>query len=297
MKIKKSIIYSILDEEFVKLVSSSKRMKDISDFFGVKNVGGISKNIQNRIKELSLDTSHIMSRTESSVFARKITKERFLTEFLVENCQKDRQSIKLNIIKFNLIEQCCKKCKNSGNWMGTSLVLQLEHKNGVNNDNRIENLCFLCPNCHSQTDTFGGKNKFQEGRNYKTKNFSDEQIKETIPIVTSKSHLDCYLGISYDRNFHIRVKKIMKENPLIRFKENSKMKKTKAIWPSPFEMQKLLFEKTTVSISKDLGVSDSAIGKFCKKHSLNKPPRGYWQKLNSNVASGGNAPHVNFPSV
>jgi 5-methylcytosine-specific restriction endonuclease McrA len=43
--------------------------------------------------------------------------------------------------------------------MGKPLSLHLDHKNGKNNDHRIENLRFLCPNCHSQTATYAGKNK------------------------------------------------------------------------------------------------------------------------------------------
>ena len=43
-------------------------------------------------------------------------------------------------------------------WNGKPLTLQLHHINGNNRDNRLENLTFLCPNCHSQTDNFSGKN-------------------------------------------------------------------------------------------------------------------------------------------
>ncbi len=39
-------------------------------------------------------------------------------------------------------------------WRGKSLTLHVDHINGVHSDNRLENLRFLCPNCHSQTDTF-----------------------------------------------------------------------------------------------------------------------------------------------
>ena len=42
--------------------------------------------------------------------------------------------------------------------MNNNLVLQVHHINGINNDNRLENLCWLCPNCHSQTDSYAGRN-------------------------------------------------------------------------------------------------------------------------------------------
>lgn len=44
-------------------------------------------------------------------------------------------------------------------WAGKPIVLHLDHINGVRNDNRLENLRWLCPNCHSQTDTYCGRNK------------------------------------------------------------------------------------------------------------------------------------------
>jgi hypothetical protein len=52
----------------------------------------------------------------------------------------------------------------------------------------------------------------------------------------------------------------------------------KIVWPSADALKKLIWEKPTSQIAKDLGVSDKAIEKHCKKLALEKPPRGYWAK-------------------
>ena len=83
-----------------------------------------------------------------------------LDEILVENSTyTNRYRLKIRLIKENKMNYRCAICGNNGEWNGKPLSLQLDHINGVNNDNRIENLRFLCPNCHSQTETFSGKNK------------------------------------------------------------------------------------------------------------------------------------------
>lgn len=43
-------------------------------------------------------------------------------------------------------------------WLGKDIVFQIHHINGIHNDNRIENLQIICPNCHSQTENFSGAN-------------------------------------------------------------------------------------------------------------------------------------------
>ena len=54
-----------------------------------------------------------------------------------------------------------KKCECCGNteWLGKPIPLELHHINGINSDNRIENLEILCPNCHSFTENYRGLNK------------------------------------------------------------------------------------------------------------------------------------------
>lgn len=53
---------------------------------------------------------------------------------------------------------CCAWC-GIAEWRGSALVLHLDHINGINNDNRLVNLRLLCPNCHSQTETYGRKRR------------------------------------------------------------------------------------------------------------------------------------------
>jgi len=53
------------------------------------------------------------------------------------------------------------KCVECGidSYNGKPITLELEHKDGDSDNNKLENLCFLCPNCHSQTPTYKGRNK------------------------------------------------------------------------------------------------------------------------------------------
>lgn len=50
-------------------------------------------------------------------------------------------------------------------------------------------------------------------------------------------------------------------------------------WPAPEVIKEWLWREPTTKIAAQLGVSDVAISKFCRKHSLEKPPRGYWKKI------------------
>lgn len=76
----------------------------------------------------------------------------------VEGSTYPRHKLKARIIKQKMIPYICADCGMKPFWNGKELVLQLEHKNGISNDNRLVNLAFLCPNCHSQTHSYAGRN-------------------------------------------------------------------------------------------------------------------------------------------
>lgn len=78
--------------------------------------------------------------------------------FVENSSYTNRKNVKKRLYALGVPEQCA-SCGNGPTWNGRPLTLTLEHKNGVWNDNRMDNLEILCPNCHSQTSTFCGGNK------------------------------------------------------------------------------------------------------------------------------------------
>jgi len=76
------------------------------------------------------------------------------SEVFVVDSSHPRHRVKDRIIIQNLMSYVCSECSLKPIWRGRPLTLVLDHINGINNDNRLENLRFLCPNCNSQTKTF-----------------------------------------------------------------------------------------------------------------------------------------------
>ncbi|MEA2440544.1 MAG: hypothetical protein QOH76_1968 [Thermoleophilaceae bacterium] len=81
-----------------------------------------------------------------------------LSDMLVEGSGHGRWNLKRRLIEAGLKQAACEECGLT-EWRGRPLSLALHHVNGVRNDNRLENLALLCPNCHSQTDNFGILNR------------------------------------------------------------------------------------------------------------------------------------------
>jgi hypothetical protein len=80
-------------------------------------------------------------------------------QILIENSTYNNgNKIKKRLYEEGLKKRECELCGQDENWMGKKMSLILDHKNGINNDNRLENLQIVCPNCNATLDTFCGKN-------------------------------------------------------------------------------------------------------------------------------------------
>lgn len=67
--------------------------------------------------------------------------------------------LKQKLYKLGFKKRLCEECGQGEEWRGKKMSLILDHINGVNNDNRIENLRIICPNCNATLDTHCGKNR------------------------------------------------------------------------------------------------------------------------------------------
>ena len=158
--------YLSSDDEFAHIVKEAKNFCNCADLLGLSHNGGNARTqIKKRCEELNIDYSHfyVYDKERNRITSGKHSGGSTIVlsdeELFSEDSNHGGSVLKGRIIKENLIPYKCAICGNVGEWNGKLLVLQLDHISGVRTDNRLENLRFLCPNCHSQTDTFSGKKK------------------------------------------------------------------------------------------------------------------------------------------
>lgn len=154
-------------ENFEKAIKKSKSIKESLKNLNLRAAGGNYKVFHKYVDEYNIDTSHF--ETKEEVIKRTLRKYTSgikipLSDILVKNSDYNRTNLKDRLYEEGLKNRNCeiKDCGQGEEWMGEKMSLILDHINGVHNDNRIENLRIVCPNCNATLPTHCGKHKKKE---------------------------------------------------------------------------------------------------------------------------------------
>ena len=154
-------IYELSEDEFISLIRNSNNKAEVLFKLGysVKGNSWGYTLLRKRMEELHLNGTEFKGRSGFKDKVNESLKLENVDKILCENSPHTRAVIRRFVLKNNLIPYKCSCCGNEGMWLDKPLSLQLDHINGNCSDHRLENLRWLCPNCHVQTSTHGSKNE------------------------------------------------------------------------------------------------------------------------------------------
>lgn len=245
LKIKWSRVKKLYHKDYLeKVVKESKNIGMVLDSLNLRKAGGNYRVINKYIKEYNLDTTHF----EKSEFKFGLSPKNKLNleDVLVEDSTYSRKNLKKRLYDEGLLKRECCLCGQDENWNGMKISLILDHINGVYNDNRLENLRIVCPNCNAGLDTFAGKNNKSEVKEKKVKKVKEKKL--------DYKYIDsCECGNSKLKNsktceecFHNNRRKVER--------------------PSLEQLKKEVEELGYSATGRKYGVSDNAIRKWLKNY-------------------------------
>ena len=229
------------DEALIESVKLNKSYAGVIRNLGFKVSGGMHRFIKGHVLRLGLDTSHFTGSGHLKNKTHTWSKRLGLNEVMTKNSTYSPALLKSRLMKEGFLKNECSKCGQGPSWNDNKLTLQLDHINGDHFDNRFENLRILCPNCHSQTPTFGSKNRVRSVSIEKTISNNQDRKQKATKIKTSP-------------------------DPNWRFRERPHLRKVER--PNKEELQDLIKNNTWVDLGKMFGVSDNAVRKWARKYKL-----------------------------
>lgn len=146
--------YKYDEQRLREVIKNSDSLHEVLSKLGLKAAGGNYQTLNKKIREWKIDISHFTGMLWSK--GKKLEYlQKPIQYYLVEKCETEITSHKLRqrLINENIFPKRCNRCRLE-KWLDRDIPLELEHKNGIHSDNRLENLELLCPNCHSLTKTY-----------------------------------------------------------------------------------------------------------------------------------------------
>lgn len=217
------------DDSLRVAVANSITIAEVLRSLGLSVSPGNYPPVKRRIQELNLEVSHLKGKSHGTSRVRKRSTE----DLLKVGGTISSSKLKTRLLKEELLENRCYSCDLGPLWCEKPLSLQLHHVNGDPQDNRLENLRILCPNCHTQTSTFTGRNKV--GR-YKA---------------PPKLCPNCGKSIQ-NRSLRCTNCKDQKSQP-------------KITWPNATYLAKEVEKTSYTQVARSLGISGNAVKKHLKK--------------------------------
>lgn len=203
----KNVPMEKLSEVAKKTKSASQACREL----GLSPYGGSTTRLRKIMTLNNIDISHwtgqLWSKGLTSIEDSRIKSSvKNPDELFSKNSSANPGYVKATIIKKGLLPYQCAICNMQPIWNKKELKFQMDHINGNRKDHRLKNLRFLCPNCHSQTDTFCGKNKINK------KNPEKNEIMKAIESTHTITEAIRQLGIN-NVNFK-KLNNILKEEGL-----------------------------------------------------------------------------------
>jgi hypothetical protein len=249
------------DELFIEAVKNSVSYRQVAIYLKIHSESSGNYNtMKKKVQCLNLDISHFIVGGIQNCINR--SQERPLQEFL--DSGQSSYTVKHRLYKEGLLKEECAECGCKNIWNNRAIVLQLDHIDGNNKNNKLTNLRILCPNCHSQTDTYASKGLKRSKEYHKLR--LEALAKEKICVICNSK-------------FKTRLK-----NQKHCSKKCAQIAARRTERPTKEILEQEINQYSWVDLGKKYGVTDNAVKKWAQSMEIELPTnrRGYWQKQRAN---------------
>jgi hypothetical protein len=234
---------SYTEEQATEAIATSYSWAESLRKLGLCPTGGAWRVLKKYAEVWNISTEHFDPARHLQ--ANLKTKKRPIEELLVENSTCSRQNLKRRLFQEGLKEPRCEICGQDENWRGRRMAMILDHINGVRNDNRIENLQIVCPNCAATLDTHCGR----KNRVPKSKRSCRRCGRTFVPGRPQQRYCSRECGTRWDRS-QLR---------------GSAIQAYRRVERPPYEQLLAAIEATSYcAVGRKYGVSDNAVRKWVR---------------------------------